>query len=58
MASNFIGRLIRYMIYAGVTFMLGENGRIVVVATLGLAVALGLYKLTPVVVRAIAKKPG
>jgi membrane protein YqaA with SNARE-associated domain len=56
-ASNFIGRLIRYMIYAGVTFMLDEKGWIAVAATLGIAVAIGLYKLAPVVARRIVAKP-
>jgi membrane protein YqaA with SNARE-associated domain len=55
-ASNFIGRLIRYMICAGVTFMLGKNGRIVVLAMLAIAVAMGLCKLAPMIARRIVAK--
>ncbi|MBS3821220.1 MAG: hypothetical protein GVY16_09705 [Planctomycetes bacterium] len=47
-AANFIGRIIRYGVIAAVTYALGETyGWLSVVVLLGVAVALGIYRVLP-----------
>jgi len=48
-AANFIGRWLRYVIIAAVTYMLGDKGWIALVALLALAVVLAMVKIVPMI---------
>jgi membrane protein YqaA with SNARE-associated domain len=55
--ANFLGRLLRYSIIAGATYMLGSKGWAAPLALLALAAALVLIKATPMAISRLRRKP-
>ncbi len=56
-AANFVGRFIRFGVFAFVTYSMGEQGKWVVLGLLGVAVVLAAGKALPAALRAVRTAP-